>query len=240
MVENEVKLRFENLNLQYFNDAGTDDGSNTDAGTLENQVLDDQDQVKDDGTGDETGGAKTKTNTDAGDKNKGKDKLFTQEDVNNLVTRETRKAVEKLLKQLGVKDVKSAKEGLEQFRKQQEAQMTDFERVQKRAKELEVTNSELTGQVEALQAQLAALKADVKPESVEDVVVLAKNLVNDETSIDEAIKQVLKKYPHFKKQTQNTEPQKPTFTSGQHKNGVKKPDEKDAWMQAFNWTNQFK
>src|SRR5690606_39528585 len=38
-------------------------------------------------------------------------KLFTQEDVNRIAAREAKEAQEKLLKQLGIEDFESAKEG---------------------------------------------------------------------------------------------------------------------------------
>ena len=58
---------------------------------------------------------------------------FTQKDVNNLVAKETKKAVEKLLKELGVEDVKSAKEGLSKFKEIQEAQKARLRQGEKTA-----------------------------------------------------------------------------------------------------------
>ena len=59
---------------------------------------------------------------------KAEEKLFRQEDVNNIVAREAKKAQEKLLKQLGIDDFDSAKEGLEKFREWQESQKTEAEK----------------------------------------------------------------------------------------------------------------
>ena len=165
-----------------------------------------------------------------------KDKVLSQSEVNALIARETKKAQEKLLKQLGVKDVKSAKEGLEKFKEIQESQLTEQQKIAKRAKELEESLTTTQQENGKLKAQLAALKADVDPESLDDVIVLANNMVDDDIDIDTAIKQVLKKYPHFKKQVGNpdSDPEdkkKPKFSSGTHQ---KKPEsEVEKWINAF-------
>ena len=46
-------------------------------------------------------------------------KTFTQEDVNGLVAKEAKKAQEKVLRDLGITDFSSAKEGLNQFKQWQ-------------------------------------------------------------------------------------------------------------------------
>jgi len=170
-----------------------------------------------------------------------KEKLFTQEDVNNLIARETKKAQERLLKQLGIEDFNSAKEGLQKFREWQESQKTEAEKQAERLKTLETEKTELSAENEKLKAQLSALKAGVKPESVEDVVVLAKNYVNEDTDMDQAIQMVLEKYPQFKAQ-QDTKPDdqkdpKPTFTTGQH--SKKEESELDKWINAFRFKEQY-
>lgn len=144
-------------------------------------------------------------------------KTFTQEDVNNIVAREVKKTQEKLLKQLGIEDFNSAKEGLQKFREWQESQKTEAERQAERLKELETNYQNVSSENETLKAQLSALKAGVNPDSVQDVVILAKAMVNDEVDMDQAIQKVLEKYPHFKAQQEPQQEQKPTFTTGDHK-----------------------
>ena len=144
------------------------------------------------------------------------EKTFTQEDVNNLIAKESKKAQEKLLKQLGIDDFKNAKEGLQKFREWQESQKTEAEKQAERLQALEQEKGTLAEENATLKAQLSALKAGVNAESVEDVVVLAKNLVNDDVDMDAAIQKVLEKYPHFKGQQEQQQEQKPSFTTGQH------------------------
>ncbi len=160
-------------------------------------------------------------------------KTFTQDDVNNLITKESRAAQEKLLKQLGIEDFDGAKEGLEKFREWQESQKTEAERQAEALKEYETKTGTLTNENATLKAQLSALKAGVKAESADDVVALAERLVNDETDIDAAITTVIEKYPHFA-QAGEVEPQgdqKPQFSSGQHQK--QQVSEADKWMEAF-------
>lgn len=160
-------------------------------------------------------------------------KIFKQEDVNNIVAKETKKATEKMLKQLGMKDFDGAKEGLEKFRKWQDEQKTEAEKQAERLKKLETDNADLAGENSDLKAQLAAMKQGVLSDSVEDVVVLAKRLVDDDTTMDDAIEKVLEKYPHFTKvePEEETEEKPPTFSKGKHQ---KKPKtDADVWLEAF-------
>lgn len=222
------------LNLQYF----ADDVSDDDEIIEDDKVSDDADDTnKDDKDSSDDNKDTKKTGSKDG-------KSFTQEDVNNIAAREAKRAQEKLLKSLGVKDAKSAKDGLEQFKKIQDDQKTDAEKAIDKAKTLEEENNNNLTKVQTLEAKLSALSNDVDPESVEDVVVLAKNLVNDDTDMDKAIKQVVKKYPHFKKSGKednkddnSTTKKKPKFSTGDHKDDSKDSD-KDSWVNAFNWSQK--
>ena len=184
-----LKNRFLPLNLQFFAEDGEsgDQAPTNEPGEQEN----------------ETGTATEKA----------EEKLFRQEDVNNIVAREVKKTQEKLLKELGIDDFENAKEGLQKFREWQESQKTEQEKQQEKLQELQTDNETLASENANLKAQLAAVKQGVKAESVEDVIALAERLVNDETTIDDAIKQVIEKYPQF---SQSEEEQKPNFTTGQH------------------------
>ncbi len=143
------------------------------------------------------------------------DKTFTQEDVNNIAAKEARKAKEQFLKELGIEDFENAKEGMKKFQEWQDAQKTDAEKQAEKLTNLEKTHAETQAENETLKAQISAVKAGVKTDSVEDVVTLAKNLVGDNVDMDAAIKQVMEKYPHFAAEEQ-TEGQPPKFSTGTH------------------------
>lgn len=160
----------------------------------------------------------TQTQQPASDQGNAGERFFTQEELNNIVAKEAKKAQEKILKQLGIEDFKSAKEGLEKFREWQESQKTEAQRQAERLQKLEADFQAVTSENETLKAQLTALKLGVSPESAADVVVLAKTLVSDEVDMEQAIQKVLDKYPHFRSQPEPKKDDKPYFSKGQHSN----------------------
>lgn len=167
------------------------------------------------------------------DKDKADDKGFTQDDVNAIAAREAKKAQEALLKKLGIEDFDNAKEGMQKFKEWQDSQKTE---AQKQAEAFEKAQEELNGYkgtVSELKAEIAALKNDVNPDSLKDVITLANNLVSEDVTIDDAMKQVIEKYPHFKKAQAEDEGdrKKPKFTNGGA--GSDKPTELDQWLNAF-------
>lgn len=193
------------MNLQLFasNDDGDQDPNNVPGEDLENKD----------------------TDTDK----KSEEKTFKQEDVNNIVARESKKATEKLLKELGVEDFENAKDGLVKFREWQENQKTEQEKQEEALEELKKSKTSLSNENESLKAQLAALKQGVVNEAIEDVVALAERLVKEDTNIDEAIKQVLDKYPHFAGELEEDEEDiKPRFT--RKPSNVKDDSNKDPFL----------
>ena len=129
---------------------------------------------------------------------------FTQEQVNGIASKEAKKAQEKLLRDLGVEDFESAKDGLAKFKEYQDAQKTDVERQQEAlalAKERESKLSEDISakekEITSLNAKITALGLGVNNESIDDVIALAERNVNEEVTIEDAIKSVIDKYPHF-------------------------------------------
>ena len=222
------------LDLQFF----AEPGDSTESNSGDQNGTDPGQQQQDPGA-DTSPATPHANNTPPANKGGSNDNLFTQEDVNNLIARETKKVQEKIIKQLGVEDFDTAKEGMEKFREWQESQKTEQERQQEQFNKLKQNYESVQAEKEKLVAQVSAMKAGVHADSVEDVVVLANALVSDEVTIDEAIKQVTTKYPHFlaQQQQQQEEDQqqdgreKPRFSNGQHQ---KAPEsEMDKWLNAF-------
>ena len=141
-------------------------------------------------------------------------RTFSQEEVNGLVAKESKKAQENIFKSLGFEDIKSAKEGFEKLKAWEDSQKSESE---KSAEALNAKEQELAKALsdnKTLSAQLSALKQGVNADSVDDVIALSERLVSDEVSIDDAIKQILTKYPQFgTKQEQDEEKPKPTFAA---------------------------
>ena len=144
------------------------------------------------------------------------EKTFTQEDVSSIAAKEAKKAQEKLLKQLGVSDFKSAKEGLQKLQEIEDSKKTEAEKMAESLKDYETKYNTVSSENESLKAQISAMKLGVNADSVPDVVALAKNYVSDEVDLDAAMQMVVEKYPHFKGQQQE-ESNSPTWTTGTHK-----------------------
>ncbi|HFR3918845.1 TPA: hypothetical protein ACHWEF_001525 [Streptococcus suis] len=139
------------------------------------------------------------------------EKTFSQEDVNRVGKKEHKSGYAKTIKDLGFADVESAKEALKAYEDWQESQKTEAD---KQTELLASKDRELTSVLDAnkrLEAKLSALTQGVNADSVDDVIALSERLVNEDTTIDEAIKQVVGKYPQFAT-TPNTTEKKPTFT----------------------------
>lgn len=124
-------------------------------------------------------------------------KTFTQEQVNGIVTKESRSAIEKTLKELGFDDFDNAKDGVEAYKEWQESQKTEQEKIADELESIKSEKSTIEQQYDNLQAENLALKTGVIADSVEDVVALAKVKVTDDKDMETAIKEVVEKYPNF-------------------------------------------
>lgn len=160
-------------------------------------------------------------------------KTFTQEDLNRIATKESSKAQQKILKSLGFEDAASAKAAIESYNKMMESQKTDAEKQKEQFESLQTTNQEQAKEIENLQAQNAALMCGVKPESVDDAILLAKGMVNEDTDINTAMQAVVTKYPQFAKATVEEPAKKPKISAGKH--DIPKVSEQDMWNNAFNF-----
>lgn len=162
------------------------------------------------------------------------EKIFKQEDVNNIVARESKSAQEKLLKELGVEDFENAKDGLAKFKEWQDEQKTAEEKTQEVIESLTKNNGDLESENKNLKATIEALKLGVNADSLDDVILLANKNVSEEVTIGEAIKGVLEKYPQFGKvEEENKTPKFVNKTD--NKAGVGDEDIVDKVLKNFNY-----
>ncbi|MEC2212641.1 hypothetical protein P9G44_18345 [Bacillus paralicheniformis] len=203
--------KFLRLNLQHFAEEGEGSGAGNNADPAANPE------------GQQQSGQDPQNPSQEGEK------TFTQEDVSSIAAKEAKKAQEKLLKQLGVSDFKSAKEGLQKLQEIEDSKKTEAEKMAESLKDYETKYETVSSENESLKAQIAAMGAGVQADAVQDVVTLAKPLVSDEVDMNAAIEKVLEKYPHFKGEA--AEPEKPVYTAGP--NQKQRPTEMDQWIQAF-------
>jgi len=88
-------------------------------------------------------------------------KTFTQEDVNALISRESKKAIEKVLKDLGVENVDNAKDGLAKLKEYQDGQKTEVEKLQAKIGEYETNQGTSKTELETANNKLAMLEAGI-------------------------------------------------------------------------------
>ena len=205
---------FLRLNLQFFAEEGA--GAGTDATAAQGT---DTQQASGHDTNDLTGTQQAgKPNTEQGGE------LSKSTETSQLSAEEQRKMIEaEILKSWGVDNFDKVKETLAKQKELEESQKTEAQKAAERMAELEEQLKGKDDQAFTLQAQLAAFKAGVQEDSFEDVMVLAKAKANDKVTIDEAIKQVVEKYPHFANKAQEETP-KPKFAQP---NSQRQADDKD-------------
>lgn len=209
--------------LQFFADGGSAEGSQTtDAGANEdvtNPPVDDPDNSNPDGkSGDE-------------------EETFSQEQLNAIASRENKKGQNKILKELGIANINDAKEGLAAFKEWQENQKTNEQKLNDAIEEHKNKSQSLEEENGTLKASLAAMKLDVNADSLGDVLVLAQAKTSDEVTIEEAIEEVLNKYPHFKKTQEEATKPKPQIAVPKKKEQELSDAEK--WEQAFKSNSPF-
>ena len=148
------------------------------------------------------------------------EKTFTQEEVNRMI--KDRVAREK--------KGQISKEELKAYQDWKESQKTE---AQKQSEAL--TNAEAKAKAEAERANTFEVKVTclckgVLADSVDDVVILAKAMVSDDVTMDQAVDKVLEKYPSFKGMQQQDENK--GFKIGAGSEG-KKENVNDALSRAF-------
>lgn len=149
-------------------------------------------------------------NTSAPEAAQGAAKTFTQDEVNDLI----KARLERERKGQPTKDELAA------FRAWQDEQKTS-EQKQAEAIKAETDRADAAEKkAAALEAKLLATSMGVKPDAADDVVALASHKVSDETPLEKAIMEVLKKYPQFTGGSAPTTTGVPTGSGGAVRSGV--------------------
>ena len=167
------------LKLQFFaegGDDGSNGGANEDAGN--------------------SGGNENNSNNAGNDDGAMK---LTQEQMNARLARHADEIQKNMLKEFGVESKDSIKEILTKHKEMEDANKTELEKAQSRLKELEEQSTKFQNAATEKEYQLAAFKAGVNADSIDEALTLAKTKVNDDTTIEDAVKGILEKYPIFGK-----------------------------------------
>ena len=140
------------------------------------------------GSGANTGDVETtETKTDTEETTQ-EEKTFTQADVDKLIRERVARERKNQL----------PKEELKAYNEWKESQKTEEEKKNEALTNAEKARLAAEEKATALEAKVTCLSKGVKTTSVDDVVILAKAMVTDEVTIEQAIDKVLEKYPSFK------------------------------------------
>lgn len=150
--------------------------------------------AQDDGAG--NGGIGSETNsTDGADgedegteTNPTEEKTFTQEEVNRMI--KDRVAREK--------KGQLSKEELKAYQEWKESQKTEAQKQSEALTNAEKAKQDAEERANTLEAKVTCLSKGVLADSVDDVVILAKAMISEEVTMDQAVDKVLEKYPSFK------------------------------------------
>ena len=169
MLSNEEKNTLKNIGLQFFAEggAGGDSGTGGSEGGSEGG---------EGGSGEGTGGKSGKT--------------FTQEEVNRLMKAEKESAKKALLKELGVEDAKSAKEGLAKYKEILDKDKTDAQKAQDDLAAETKAKAEAEKRALLAEAKVEVLSAGCKPEYLDDVITLAMTKVSDDKDLAAVVKEM--------------------------------------------------
>lgn len=115
------------------------------------------------------------------------ERTFTQTEVNRMMKAEKESGRKSILKELGVKDVTSAKEGLEKYQKYLESQQTDLEKATAAATQATTAQREAEARANVAEACLVAIQNGVNAEFAKDLVSIAFSKKTDEQTIEEVI-----------------------------------------------------
>lgn len=116
------------------------------------------------------------------------EKTFTQEEVNKMIK-------ERVARE---KKGQLSKEELKAYQDWKESQKTDEEKKNEALSNAEKAKQVAEERANTLEAKVTCLSKGVLADNVDDVVILAKAMVTDELTIEQAIDKVIEKYPSFK------------------------------------------
>ena len=122
-------------------------------------------------------------------------KTFTQEDVNNVVARESKTAVEKLLKEAGIAPEGDYKASLKAFKDWQDSQKTELTKASENLTAAEAAKATAESKVEELTQQVLVMSKGIPADKSAQYVKLASAYVKDGVDFAGALDLALKDFP---------------------------------------------
>jgi hypothetical protein len=123
------------------------------------------------------------------------EKTFSQDDVNKLVSRESKSAVEKLLKEVGIAPDGDYKTSMKAFKEWQDKQKTELEKATGSLSAAEQAKSDAESKALALEQKFAAVAKGIPADKADKYVKLAEAYVDDKTDFGKALDMALKDFP---------------------------------------------
>lgn len=140
------------------------------------------------GSGANTGNVETTETKTDGQETAQEEKTFTQADVDRLIQERVAREKKNQL----------SKDELKAYNEWKESQKTEEEKKNEALTNAENARIAAEEKANNLEAKVTCLSKGVIATSVDDVVILAKAMVTDEITVEQAIDKVLEKYPSFK------------------------------------------
>lgn len=144
------------------------------------------------GSGANTGNVETTETKTDGQETAQEEKTFTQADVDRLIQERVAREKKNQL----------SKDELKAYNEWKESQKTEEEKKNEALTNAENARIAAEEKANNLEAKVTCLSKGVIATSVDDVVILAKAMVTDEITVEQAIDKVLEKYPSFKGEQQ--------------------------------------
>lgn len=135
------------------------------------------------------------TNTDTGAEQQPEQATTKQPDVSSIVTKESRKAVEKLLKDAGITPDDNQEMQLKEYKKWLDSQKTELQMATETVGTLQKERDSAIAERQAMEKTLSVLKKGVTGDKAEKYVKLAEAYMSDNVDFDAAVDLALKDFP---------------------------------------------
>lgn len=112
------------------------------------------------------------------------EKMFTQADVNRMMAAEKESGRKSILKELGITDVATAKEGLQKYQEYLNSQKSELQKAQESQVQLQDNYNKALQEVNHAKNCMAAMKLGANPDSVEELTILAASKVTEDKNFE--------------------------------------------------------
>lgn len=138
-------------------------------------------------------------NPDGSDDENKKEKVFTQSQVNAMMSREKKQGRQSALNALGFKTEEDAKKAIALLNALQDSQKSEEEKLNEKLNNQKNDLSEAEKRAIVAENKLSCISANVKKEAIDDVLAIASTKISDEKDLDSVLEDMKKdaKYSSF-------------------------------------------